>query len=157
MALAAALLTANFVNPPYPFPLENNLAFTDFVALHTQAARYLESHFPEATVATAFPLSNALRRPEFGYVRHPLRVREIRDSSAASVAPIAAEPVAVLVLFSEAWDPLGLMQNRAWTAFLQRYYGYRPPVGAEELRVLLSAQPVARWTRRGQWVDVYKR
>ncbi len=32
-ALIAALIAGNFVNPLYPFPLENNLAFTDFVTL----------------------------------------------------------------------------------------------------------------------------
>ena len=156
-ALSAALIAANFVNPPYPFPLENNLAFTDFVALQTEAAAYLESHFPEATVATMFPLSPALRRPEFGYVRHPLRIREMDDFSTLSVAPLAREHVAVLALYSVAWDPLGLMQNRRWTAFLERYYGYRPPAGANELQVLLGAHPVARWARHGLWIEIYER
>jgi 4-amino-4-deoxy-L-arabinose transferase-like glycosyltransferase len=154
-ALFAALVGANFVNPPYPFPLENNLAFTDFVALQTEAAAYLEGRFPEATIATMFPLSPALRRPEFGYVRRPLRIREIEDFSAANVAPLAPEHVAVFVLYSVTWDPLGLTQNRRWTAFLERYYEYSPPVGAGELREILGAHPVARWTRRGQWIEVY--
>ncbi len=156
-ALAAALIAANFVNPLYPFPLENNLAFTSFVALQAEAAEYLENHVSDAPIATMFPLSNALRRPEFGYVRRPLRVREIYDFSAANVAPLAREDVAVLVLYSVAWDPLNLMQNPRWTAFLRRYYGYSPPVGADEVRVLMDAHLVARWTRRGQWIEVYRR
>jgi hypothetical protein len=156
-ALAAALIAGNFVNPLYPFPLENNLAFTTFVALQAEAAQYLESHVSSAPIVTMFPLSNALRRPEFGYVGHPLRIREIYDFSAANVAPLAREDVAVLVLYSVAWDPLDLMQNPRWTAFLRRYYGYSPPVGADEVRVLLDAHLVARWTRRGQWIEVYRR
>jgi hypothetical protein len=145
------------VNPPYPFPLENNLAFTDFVALQVEAAAYLESHFPEATVATMFPLSPALRRPEFGYVRQPLRIREIDDFSSANVAPLAEEHVAVLVLYSVTWDPLGLMRAVRWIEFLRRYYGYSPPVGANELRSLLGAHSVARWTRHGLWIEIYAR
>jgi 4-amino-4-deoxy-L-arabinose transferase-like glycosyltransferase len=156
-AILAALLTANFVNPPYPFPLENNLAFTDFVGLHAEAARYLEARFPDAIFATMFPLASELRRPDFGYVERPLHVREIYNFSAANVAPLARENVAVLVLCSEAWDPLGLMQNPQWTAFLRRYYEYEPPVSASQVRVLLGAQLVARWTRHGQWIEIYKR
>jgi len=156
-ALGAALIAANFINPLYPFPLENNLAFTDFVLLHRQAAEYLESHFSAGKIATMFPLSSALRRAEFGYVGRPLQVREIYDFRAANVAPLAHENVEAIVLYSVAWDPLGLMENRRWTQFLQRYYGYEPPVGADEVRVLLGAHLVARWTRRGQWVEIYKR
>jgi len=156
-ALGGALVAANFLNPPYPFPWENNLAFTDFVTLDIQTAQYLETHFPGTKIATMFPLSSAFRRPDFGYVRHPLHVREIYDFRAANVAPLAREDVEVVVLYSGIWDPLGLMQNPKWTEFLHRYYEYEPPVGADELRVLLGAQPVARWTRHGQWVEIYKR
>lgn len=155
--LAAALLLANFVNPPYPFPYENNLAFTDFVRLDVQAAAYLESHFPNAKIAAMFPLASALRRPDFGYVRRPLHIREIPDFRVANVTQLARENVEVLVLYSETWDPLGLMQNKQWTNFLRRHYDYEPPVDAHQLRVLLGAQTVARWTRRGQWVEIYQR
>jgi hypothetical protein len=157
VAILVALLTANFVNPPYPFPLENNLAFTDFVRVHAEAARYLEARFPDAKIAAMFPLASELRRPDFGYVHRPLDVREIYNCSAASVAPLARENVALLVLYSEAWDPLGLMRNPQWTAFLRRYYDYQPSVGASQVRVLLGAQLVARWTRHGQWIEIYKR
>ena len=156
-ALVAALIAGNFVNPPYPFPLENNLAFVNFVGLQADAAAYLEAHVPEGKVATMFPLASALRRPEFGYVGHPLHVREISDFTAGNVAPLAREDVAALVLYSVAWDPLGLMENPKWVAFLKSYYGYSPPVGADEIRVLLHAHLVARWTRHGQWIEIYQR
>jgi hypothetical protein len=156
-ALGAALIAGNFLNPPYPFPLENNLAFTDFVALQAEAAGYLETSCPQARSASTFPFTSALRRPEFGYVRHAFHVREIGDFSAANVEPLAREDVAVLVLYSVAWDPLGLMQNQRWTAFLRKYYGYSQPVGPEEVQVLLGAHRVARWTRHGQWIEIYQR
>jgi hypothetical protein len=156
VTILAALLTANFVNPPYPFPLENNLAFTDFVELHAEAARYVETHFPDAQIAAMFPLASELRRPDFGYVQRPLHVYEIYNCSAANVAALG-ENVAVLVQYSEAWDPLGLMRNPQWTAFLRRYYEYEPSVNANQVRVLLGAQLVARWTRHGQWIEIYQR
>lgn len=156
-ALAAALIAANLINPPYPFPMENNLSFTDFVRLHVDAAQYLDAHFPQAKIATMFPLSSALRRPEFGYVKHPFHIREIYDFRAANIAPLARENVEVVVLYSVAWDPWGLMQNQRWTTFLQRYYEYEPPVDAAQMRVLLNAHSVARWTRHGQWIEIYQR
>ena len=137
--------------------MENNLAFTDFVKLHLDAAQYLEAHFPEAKVSTMFPLSSAVRRPEFGYVQQPLHIREIYDFRATNIAPLAREDVEVIVLYSVAWDPWGLMQNQRWTAFLQRYYEYEPPVDSAQMRVLLHAQSVARWTRHGQWIEIYQR
>jgi len=73
------------------------------------------------------------------------------------VTPLARENVAVLVLYSVTWDPLGLTQNPRWEAFLERYYGYSPPVGADELRELLGAHSVARWTRGGLWIEVHER
>lgn len=155
--LGAALIAGNFVNPPYPFPMENNLAFTDFVTLQLQASEYLEAHAPQARIATTFPFASALRRPEFGYVRHPMQVREISDFTAPDVAPLAREGVAVLVLYPVAWDPLGLMQNQTWTSFLRKYYGYVPRVSPDELQVLLDAHRVARWTRHGQWIEIYQR
>ena len=156
-ALAAALIAANLINPPYPFPMENNLAFTDFVRLHVDAAQYLEAHFPQATISTMFPLSSALRRPEFGYVQHSFHIREVYDFRGANIAPLARENVEVVVLYSVAWDPWGLMQNKRWTAFQQRYYEYEPPVVAAQMRVLLNAHSVARWTRHGQWIEIYQR
>jgi len=156
-ALAAALIAANLWNPPYPFPLENNLAFTDFVRLHAQAARYLEEHQPTGKIATMFPLSSALRRAEFGYVRRPLHVREIEDFRRSSVAPLAQEDVKTFALFSVAWDPWGLMNNTRWISFIRRYYGYEAPVGPDELRALVDAKLVARWTRHGQWIELYSR
>ena len=66
LALLGGLVLGNFWNPPYPFPFENNLAFTDFVRLQEDAAAYVELHYPGEPVATVWPLTSALRRPEVG-------------------------------------------------------------------------------------------
>jgi len=157
LGLAAALVIANFVNPPYPFPWENNLAFTDFVKLHAEAAHYLERHYPDKTVATMFPLSSALRRPEFGYVSRPVRVREVYDYSTSNIAPLARENIEIVAVYSVTWDPWGLMDQPSWIGLLKRYYGYAGAVKPDELRALLGVQLVARWQRHGQWVEIYRR
>ena len=63
VALIAGVGYCNFWNPPYPFPYENNLAFTQFVKLHETAAGFIEHDYPGAEISTAWPLSAALRRP----------------------------------------------------------------------------------------------
>ena len=65
--MIACLAAAAFINPVYPFPLENNLAFAGFVALEQSAAAAVEAR-GGGSVAAAFPLSDALRRPELGFV-----------------------------------------------------------------------------------------
>ena len=41
-AAATCFVWAWFINPPYPFPFEDNLAYADYIRLHQQAAHYLE-------------------------------------------------------------------------------------------------------------------
>ena len=80
-ALLAGLTAAMFINPIFPFPFENNAAFIDFVELQRNAASYVEAHYPASTVTSAWPFPDALRRPEFGYVRQPVAVRGIEATS----------------------------------------------------------------------------
>ena len=55
-SLCACSAACIVVNPIYPFPLENNLAWTDFVAVQHDAAQYLSAHLPAgSTIASAFP------------------------------------------------------------------------------------------------------
>ena len=63
LGLLGALVVGWFVNPPYPFPVESNLAVVDFVQLQHEAAQYVESNFRGRRVATVWPLAAALRDP----------------------------------------------------------------------------------------------
>ncbi len=156
-ALAAALLVANFVNPPYPFPFENNLAFTSFVALQEQAAEFLQANYPHVKIATTFPLAGALRRPDFGYVSQQMDVRELKNFGAANIAALRNEDLKLLVLYPTAWDPWHVLQNRHWAAFLQRFYDYEPQVSSADVGTILQMHPIARWTRNGQWIEIFSR
>lgn len=154
LVLGAGLAAANFVNPPYPFPYENNLAFTDFVKLHQSAAAFLEQEYPSETIATAWPLTSALARPEFGYVQRALTVREVGDfrSSRVNAAAAAAR---VFVLYSRSWEPDWRPLQESLASIWRLYYGYEPQITGAEVQRRLGMRPVARWVRRGQWVEVY--
>jgi hypothetical protein len=156
LTLVPLLIAANFINPIYPFPFENNLAYLSFVALNQHAADFVENSYPGGTVATTFPMAGALRRPAFGYVHKPLKVREIDNFQASSIAPLAKDPPDALILYSVAWDPLGLLGQKRVEDFLRQHYGYEPQVSGAELAQTLHMHSVARWTERGQWIDVFE-
>src|SRR6202162_164395 len=77
--VAAGLLAGLIFNPPFPFPFENNLAMVDFVELQRTAAQFLDKTYPTRRIYTAWPLTQALRNPAFGYVNAKLSPAETGD------------------------------------------------------------------------------
>ena len=155
---AAGLFAGLFINPPFPFPFENNLAMVDFVALHRTAAQFLEKNAADKAIYTAWPLTAALRNPAFGYVGEGLGVVETSDlrySTLQKIDPLAAD---MLVLYSRTWEPSwGVLRWRAVQEFLKRFYAYEPEMDSAAVRAHFGLQEVARWSRRGQWIEVYAR
>lgn len=156
VALFMLLIAANFLNPLYPFPWENNLAFASFVSLDQKAADLIENSYPNRTVAAMFPIAGALRRPDFGYVSHAMRVRDLEDYSVKSIAGLAKDRPEVLAVYSTTWDPLGVLRNPAIAGVLTKYYGYEPQATRGEIQRLLDMRAVARFEMRGQWVEIYE-
>ncbi|HEY2015108.1 MAG TPA: hypothetical protein VGH38_16480 [Bryobacteraceae bacterium] len=144
--LLAGLAAGNFVNPPYPFPLEDNLAFTDFIKLHATVADFLEQQYPGARVDTTWPLTAELEQPKFGYVSRGLAVRLLPDLTPRTLETIDWKWVQVLVAYSRdvPWQPL-------W----QRISSYAPAATREQLRAHVPFPAAASFERHGQWVEVY--
>ena len=156
--VAAGLVAGAYLNPPYPFPFENNLAMIDFVELHRDAARFLEQNYPAKTIYTAWPLIGALRNPAFGYVNRPLDAKETTDFHPQSFATLDPRSVEVLALYSRTWEPAwSVLRWEPIERFLAQYYDYEPEITADELRRRFGMMLVRRWSRRGQWIEVYTR
>jgi 4-amino-4-deoxy-L-arabinose transferase-like glycosyltransferase len=153
-AMLAALLLGWFWNPPYPFPFENNLAMTDFIRLQQDAAGFLEAWAPDKTIASAWPLTDELKQPEFGYVRHPLHVVQSAGFQLGELASLNRSRVDVLVVYSRLLEGRAL-DLPAVREFLVRYLDYHPIASPEEIRTNLGYVPVVRWRRGGQWVEIY--
>ncbi len=152
------LLAGLFVNPPYPFPYENNLALADFVELQHTAAQFVEKQYPTRTVATAWPFTAALRTPDFGYVGKPVATRETSDFRVSTLAHLSPQPDSVLVVYSRTWEPRwGVLAIPAVERFLRQYYEYEPQMDPGEILARFGMHSVAHWTRRGQWIEVYAR
>jgi hypothetical protein len=156
LGLLLGLIAGNFWNPPYPFPFENNLAFTDFVRLQQDAAEFVAQRYVGQPVATVWPLTSALSRPELGYVTHPVMVHSLPDFTAATVNRLDWRKVRAVVLFSRTWEPQWSWTNielvrKIW----HRFYGYEPELSIGQMRER-PVVPVAHWVRHGQWVEVYE-
>jgi hypothetical protein len=153
--LALGLMACNVVNPPYPQPLDNNTAFTDFIQPQKIAAEFLEFNYTGRRIVTAWPMGSALSRPEFGYVRHGLDVIETPNLTMSTLSNVDWSKADVLVLYARhrepRWNVLALEPVRR---FLTRFFGYEPDLAAPPLHDG-TFEHVGHWAERGFWVDVY--
>jgi hypothetical protein len=158
-AALACFVGAWFINPSYPFPYEDNLAYRDFIRLHQQAAQFLEARPPGERILTAWPATDELARPFLGYVDRPLRVVPVQGFTAQDFADVPGDSFDVLYLYSRKWEP-----SSNWLArfpYLERvqehYFDYAPQIGADGLAARFGLRPLARFEQRGQWVKIYKK
>ena len=157
-AMTCGLLAGWWVAPPYPYPYENNLGVATFVELHRTAASFLERNHRGARVATAWPLSDALLHPDFGYVRRPLQVHAVADFRRTSLEALPAGEIDMLVLYSREWEPRYNWIRVEWIERLwQRYFDYQRPITAAESARLFGLRPLRRWESRGQWIEILSR
>jgi hypothetical protein len=164
LTIVALLFIAGwFINPPYGFAPEDNLAYRDYILLHQHGEEFLEAHYPTARVLTAWPASDELTRPFLGYITRPIRVVRIEHfeaeqlmSAADAHANNAGVDFDVALVFSTKYEPTRpwLQQWHLWQEWKARFFDYHrdvpPPVAAE----ILGGNLVYTETRNGQWVGV---
>jgi 4-amino-4-deoxy-L-arabinose transferase-like glycosyltransferase len=166
LAAAACFVASWFLNPPYPFPFEDNLAYADFIRLHQQGAQFLASlserssggHGSSPRILTAWPATNELETPDLGYVTQALHVVPVEGFAARDFESVQPESFDVLYYYSRKWEPPSNWLTRsAWLEHLEaRYFDYAPQLPESELQARFHLTRLARWERRGQWVAVYQ-
>jgi hypothetical protein len=144
------LLAGWFWNPPYPFPYENNLAMVDFVDLQQDAAQYLEAFAPRARIASAWPFTDAIQRPEFGYVGAPLHAVRAGGMSFADIAALEPGSFDALVRFSQSTPVAAPLQG-----LLRRLYGGADQITEEQIQQQTGLVLWRHLRRRGQWIEIY--
>ena len=156
--VAAAFVASIFVNPPYGFAPEDNLAYRDYIRLHQRAEAFLGAHYPHARVLTAWPASDELSRPYLGYVVSPLQVLKIDDFTAEQLLPAAdaRSRFEVAFVFSTKYQPPHSFFDRwrLWREWKARYFGYHEDLSPEAAASVLGGSLVYVQRRRGQWVGV---
>jgi hypothetical protein len=156
--IAVAFVIGLFVNPPYGFSIEDNLAYRDYIVLHEHAEQFLQMHYPRAQVLTAWPASEELTQPFLGYVPRPMRVVRVEDFSAEQLMSGVnlRSDFDVALVFSLKYEPPHPIFERwhTWLEWKTRYFGYHrdlPPAAAAQV---LGGHLVYMDNRNGQWIAV---
>jgi hypothetical protein len=153
---AGAFLVGLFINPPYRFAPEDNLAYARVIRLHLAGIAQLNSHFRGATVLSAWPVSDELSRPELGYLKQPYEVYRLEDFTAAQIAQAAAEPekYSAALVFSTKYDPpsIGLSLGPRSEAMDEQYFGLHHDLPPEAIANELNGKLVWKKEDQGQWM-----
>jgi len=157
---AAAFLVGLFINPPYGFAPEDNLAYAHVVRLHMDGIAQLNKLYRGATVLSAWPMTDELTRPELGYVKQPWDVYRVEDFSAEQIARAGAEPekYSAALVFSTKYDPPApLLSLGAKSAALdERFFGLHHDLAPESIARELGGAMVYKKEDQGQWVALIR-
>jgi len=155
---AVAFIAGLFVNPPYRFAPEDNLAYRDVVLLHQAAIAQILEHYPHSAVLTAWPATDELSKPELGYVRQPTPVVAIDNFSFAQVqkAKEIADPYTAALVFSTKYDPphLPFSLGRRNEAIDTRFFDFHRDLAPAVIARILDGSVTWQAERKGQWAAV---
>ncbi len=156
--VALAFVLALLFNPPWHIAPEDNLAYADFVHLHSDAAAYLAKNTPHATVLTAWPGSDELNRPFLGYVKQPMTVVRVENFTLGHMLAAAQQRDAfdAVFIFNTKYEPPRNLLNRFrwWNAIQQRYFDYHRDLLPKQVAMMLNGKIVWQESRGGQWAAV---
>jgi len=147
-----------FVNPPYGFSVEDNLAYRDYIRLHQAAETYLETRAPMARVLTAWPASSELTTPELGFNTRPMKVVRIENFTAEQLFAAAElrPQFDYALVFSTKYQPPNawFAHWNAWQRWKTEFFDYHrdlPPAAAAQI---LGGEIIYEQHRKGQWIAV---
>ena len=151
---AVAFFVGLFVNPPYGFAPEDNLAYARVVRMHESGIVELAKLYPGATVLSAWPMTDELSHPELGYVKHSWDVVAIDDFSAGQIARAAEEPQAysAALVFSTKYDPDSPLERLSGEDLDERYFGLHHDLPPELIARQLGGDLVWRRDDDGMWI-----
>jgi hypothetical protein len=157
-AIAVAFAAGLFINPPYGFSLEDNLAYRDYIVMHADASRFLALRYPRARVLTAWPASDELTRPWLGYVEQPFQVLRVEDFTPAQIDSATSTPnrFDAALVFSTKYQPAHpLFANwAAWRHMKEKFFGFHEDLPPEEIARRLGGRIVFHKEEPGQWISV---
>lgn len=156
--VSAGFIAAWFVNPPYGFSFEDNLAYRDYILLHQDAEHFILQHRAGARVLTAWPASDELTHPYLGYVNTPVQVVRIDNFSLEQIVSAAdvRSQFDIALVFSTKYDPAPPLLDRwrAWEAIKTEFFGYHRDLPASAAAQILGGDVIYKAARNGQWIAV---
>ena len=155
---AAAFVAALLLNPPWFISPEDNLTWTHFVAMHQQAARYVEQHYAEDRILTAWPASDELNRPFLGYVEKPLTVVRVENFTAEEMLRAATAAGELRrgggVLHQVQAAAQILAAHSRLDRVQTRYFDFHQDLAAASIARLLHGRIVWQESSPGEWIAV---
>ena len=155
--VCAMFVAALFINPPYTFAPEDNLAYADYARLHQRADSFIEKKYPRSRVLTAWTATDELSKPFLGYVSKPIETTSIKDFSFAQIHLAQQEPETydVAVVFNTKYAPKKQMWLPGfWRRAQEQYFGLHADMPPEAVAQMLGGSIVFKEERGGQWVAV---
>ena len=165
---AAAFVAGLVLPPPYRVAPEDTLAYRDAVELEQQAIGVVASRFPHSTTLSAWPVTDALRKPELGYVRSPLPVVAIDNFSlgelqklgnaAQSSAQAPVESWTTAIVFSTKYEPGGMrLPFAGWRERQEEhYFALHHDLSPAAVAALLGGTVVWQAQRGAQYAAVLR-
>jgi hypothetical protein len=157
-AVALLFVVALVVNPPWGIAPEDNLAYSDFVRIHQSAARYVEQHYAQDRILTAWPASDELNRPFLGYVSQPHTVVHVENFALSQMigARQQRENFDIVVIFNTKYQPPNSLMSHFgwWRRFQERYFDFHSDISAEQAAQLLGGRIAWHATSGGQWIAI---
>jgi hypothetical protein len=150
------LVLAWFVNPPYAFTLEDNLAYRDYIVLHKRAANLIATHHSHQRILTAWPATDELSHPYLGYTREPVAVVAVENFSTAQLlgATRARSTIDLALVFSTKYSPAHdiFAAFPRWRQWQARFFGGHQDLPPDIAAQVLGGRVVFRDDRNGQWI-----
>ncbi len=155
---AVAFFVGLYVNPPYGFAPEDNLAYARVVRMHESGIAELKKLYPGATVLSAWPVTDELSHPELGYVKQPWDVVAIDDFSAGQIERAAQEPQAysAALVFSTKYYPDSPLEKLSGEALDERYFGLHHDLPPETIARELGGDLVWKRDDDGMWIALIR-
>jgi 4-amino-4-deoxy-L-arabinose transferase-like glycosyltransferase len=157
---AGAFIAGLFINPPYGFAPEDNLAYAHVIRMQLAGIAQLEHRYPGAAVLTAWPMSDELTRPELGYVKQPWDVCAIDDFTAGQIERAAAEPekYSAALIFSTKYDPPSPLRSLGADsqALEERYFGLHHDLPPEVVALQLGGTLIWELKDDGMWIALIR-
>ncbi len=157
---AVAFVVGLFVNPPYRFAPEDNLAYARVIRMHVAGIAQLNKRYRGSTVLSAWPVTDELTRPELGYVKEPFTVDRLEDFTSGQIDRAAGEPekYSTALVFSTKYDPpsLPLSLGPKSEAMDERYFGLHHDLPPEAIALRLHGMLVWQKEDRGMWIALIR-
>lgn len=155
---AGAFLAGLFINPPYGFAPEDNLSYARVVRMHQAGIAELAKLYPDATVLTAWPMTDELTHPELGYVKKPWDVCAIDNFTSVQIAAATneAQKYTVALVFSTKDEPSTPFFNLGGEAMDERYFGLHHDLPPEQIARRLGGTLVWKLDNHNLWIALIR-